>query len=94
MEYMVNDRDNLFMQKIRKVIVQNYGQIKEIEQSKNAANKKEFENKQMRANIGEEFEQDEAAMTKKDEKRLLDTREEPTKKEDSDDESEVLYEET
>ena len=47
----------------------------------------------MRANIGEEYVHDDATLTKKDEKRLLEMREEPAL-EDSEDEGEVLYEET
>ena len=54
LEHFKQDRENLFLGKLKNIMMSNYFQIKEIETKKNVANKKTYDVMEMRRNIGEE----------------------------------------
>ena len=54
LEHFKQDRENLFLGKLKNIMMGNYFQIKEIETKKNVANKKAYDVMEMRRNIGEE----------------------------------------
>ena len=59
LEHFKQDRENLFLGKLKNIMMGNYFQIKEIETKKNLANKKAYDVMEMRRNIGEEDLEDE-----------------------------------